>query len=80
MNSIQLREQASRLLQEATVNQLAGFVTLSKELMLKRAEIMKQAEALEAEESKQEHEESFYEGMEDSNEPDFLDEPTPYQE
>ena len=77
MNSIQLREQASRLLQEATVNQLAGFVKLSKEIMLKRAEIMKQAEELEAAES---HEESFYEDMEDSNEPDFLDEPTPYQE
>lgn len=25
-----------------------------------------------------EHEESFYEGMEESNEPDFLDEPVTY--
>lgn len=66
MNSQDLRAKASRLLQEATVNQLAGFVKLSKQLMAERAEVMQAAEL-------QEWADANADELNGSNEPDWLD-------
>lgn len=66
MNVQALRAKASRLLQEATVNQLAGYVELSKNLMVERAEVMKAAEL-------QEWADANADELNNSNEPDWLE-------
>ena len=66
MTSQDLRAKASRLLQEATVNKLAGYVELSKKLMAERAEVMKAAEL-------QEWADANTDELNGSNEPDWLD-------
>lgn len=68
MTSQELRTKASRLLQEATVNQLAGYVELSKKLMAERADVMRAAEL-------QEWADANAEELNGSNEPDWLDDP-----
>lgn len=68
MTSQDLRAKASRLLQEATVNQLAGYVELSKQLMAERAEVMQAAEL-------QEWADANADELSGSNEPDWLDDP-----